>query len=193
MAGMNDSMPTRMDPTVHVTAVVTHRVRPGRESGYEEWIKGIADDARGFDGYLGAHILRPELGVSPNHVIVVQFATCVQLDAWMQSEIRKAWIERVKPLILEPESIKVLTGLEPWFQLPGQPFHGPPKRYKQALLVWVAVAALSLLVSPVVTMLLGAWPLVLRVLVNAAVMVVLLTYLVMPLLTRCFRRWLFSG
>ena len=182
-----------MDPSVHVTAVITHRVRPGREAGYEEWLKGIADDARGFDGYLGAHILRPELGVSPDHVIVVQFATCPQLDAWMQSKTRRDWVERVKPLILEPESIKVLTGLEPWFQLPGKPSQGPPKRYKQALLVWVAVAVLSLIVGPVVTTLLAAWPLVLRVLVNAAVLVVLLTYLVMPFLTRCFRRWLFSG
>lgn len=181
-----------MDASVHVTAVITHRVRPGRESGYEEWIKGIAPDARRFDGYLGAHILRPELGVSPDHVIVVQFATCAQLDAWMQSETRRAWIERVKPLILEPESVKVLTGLEPWFQLPSQPAHAPPRRYKQALLVWVGVAGISLLVTPHIAALLASWPTVLRVLFNAGFMVVLLTYWVMPLLTRCFRRWLFS-
>ena len=31
----------------------------------------------------------------------------------MQSESRKDWIERVKPLIRKPESIKVLTSLEP--------------------------------------------------------------------------------
>jgi antibiotic biosynthesis monooxygenase (ABM) superfamily enzyme len=50
----------------------------------------------------------------------------------MQSESRKDLIERVKPLIPKPESIKVLTGLEPWFQLPGQPILTAPKRYKQA-------------------------------------------------------------
>ena len=53
-----------MDSSVHVTAVITHRVRPGREPGYDEWIKGIATDALSFEGYLGAHIIRPELGVS---------------------------------------------------------------------------------------------------------------------------------
>ena len=179
------------DPGVHVTAVITHRVRPGRESGHDEWIKGIAADARGFDGYLGAHILRPQLGLSSDHVIVVEFATGAQLDAWMQSETRKAWIERVQPLILEPESVKVLTGLEPWFQLPGQPSHGAPKRYKQALLVWVAVAAISLLVTPHVAALLTFLPMVLRVLLNAGITVLLLTYWVMPFLTRCCRHWLF--
>jgi len=119
-----------MDPTTSVTAVITHLVRQGREAGYDEWLQGIGADARVFNGYLGAHILRPELGLSSDHVIVVQFDTCQHLEAWMQSETRRGWMERVQPLIREPESIKVITGLEPWFQLPGQPQQAPPKRYK---------------------------------------------------------------
>lgn len=182
-----------MDPSISVTAVITHRVRPGREAGYEEWIKGIATDARSFNGYLGAHILRPELGVSPDHVIVVQFDTCPHLEAWMQSDLRKGWIERVQPLIREPESVKVLTGLEPWFQLPGQAKPAAPKRYKQALLVWVGVAGLSLIVGPLVASLLAGWPEFLRILINTGIMVALLTYWVMPFLTRRFKGWLFRA
>ena len=182
-----------LDPSVHVTAVITHRVRPGREAGYEEWIKGIGVDALNFEGYLGAHILRPEMGVTADHVIVVQFDTCQHLDNWMQSETRRDWVERVKPLIREPESIKVLTGLEPWFQLPGEPARPAPKRYKQALLVWLGVAIISLLVSPLIGAALTSWPWVLRILMNTGVTVLLLTYWVMPLLTRCFKRWLFQA
>ena len=63
---------------------------------------------------------------------VLQFDPRPHLVTWMQSESRKDLIERVKPLIPKPESIKVLTGLEPWFQLPGQPILTAPKRYKQA-------------------------------------------------------------
>ena len=182
-----------MDPSVSVTAVLTHRVRPGREAGYEEWLKGIAADARTCNGYLGAHILRPELGVSSDHVIVVQFETCQQLDAWMQSETRRSWIDRVQPLIREPETVKVLTGLEPWFQLPGQPRQAAPKRYKQALLVWVGVAGLSLLVGPLVGTLLPGAPQVLHMLISTGITVALLTYWVMPWLTRCCKGWLFKG
>jgi antibiotic biosynthesis monooxygenase (ABM) superfamily enzyme len=185
-------MTSDTDPSVHVTAVITHHVRPGREPGYEEWLKGIAADARNFDGYLGAHILRPELGVSSDHVIVLEFDTCPHLETWMQSEIRKDWIERVKPFIREPESIRVLTGLEPWFQLPGQPTHAAPKRYKQAILVWIGVVGISLLVSPHVSALLASWPWILRVLANMGITVLLLTYWVMPFLTRCFKGWLFK-
>ena len=185
--------PPLMDSSVHVTAVITHRVRPGRETGYEEWLKGIAADSRNFDGYLGSHILRPELGVTSDHVIVLQFDTCQHLETWMQSESRKGWIERVKPLISEPESIKTLTGLEPWFQLPSQPTHSPPKRYKQAILVWVGVASTFLVVSPLVAALLSSWPGILAMLVKLTIMVGLLNSLVMPFLTRRFQGWLFRG
>ncbi|MEB3353366.1 MAG: antibiotic biosynthesis monooxygenase [Cyanobacteriota bacterium] len=182
-----------MDPSIQVTAVITHRVRPGREAGYEEWIKGIAADARNFSGYLGAHILRPELGLSSDYTIVVQFDTCPHLEAWMQSETRKSWIERVNPLIREPESIKMLSGLEPWFQLPGPSPHSAPKRYKQAILVWIAVVSISLLVSPHVNALLSSWPMVLRLSINMGITVLLLTYWVMPFLTRIFKNWLFKA
>ena len=180
-----------MDPSVHVTAVITHRVRPGHEKGYEEWLKGIAAHARRFDGYLGSHILRPQPGVTSDYVIVLQYDTCKHLETWMQSEIRKGWAERMKPLICEPESIQVLTGLEAWFQLPGQPSHSSPKRYKQGILVWIGVASIALLVSPHVAALLSSWPWILRVLVNTGITVLLLTYGVMPFLTRRFQDWLF--
>ena len=110
----------------------------------------------------------------------------------MQSKIRKDWIERVKPLIREQQSIQVLTGLEAWFQLPEQPTHSPPRRYKQAILVWIGVASISLLVSPQVTALLISWPWILRLFANVAITVFLLTYGVMPFLTRRFQDWLFK-
>lgn len=182
-----------MDPSMSVTAVITHRVRAGREAGYEEWLQGIAADARNCTGYLGAHILRPELGVTSDHVIVVQFQTCQHLSAWMQSETRHHWLERVQPLIRQPESVKVLTGLEPWFQLPDQPRQPAPRPYKQALLVWLGVAGLSLLVGPLVGTLLPGAPQVLHILISTGITVALLTYWVMPFLTRRFKGWLFKA
>lgn len=182
-----------MEPNISVTAVITHRIRPGREAGYEDWLEGIAADARGFNGYLGAHILRPELGVSSDHVIIVQFETCQHLEAWMQSETRRRWIERVEPLIREPEAVRVLTGLEPWFQLPGKTRQTSPKRYKQALLVWLGVAGLSLFLAPLLGWLLGSWPQPLRLVINTGITVVILTYWLMPWLTQRLKGWLFKA
>jgi antibiotic biosynthesis monooxygenase (ABM) superfamily enzyme len=175
----------------HVTAVITHRVRPGREQGYEEWIKGISAAAREFAGHLGVSILRPQ-GGSSDYVIVLQFHSANHLDTWLSSDIRKAWIERANPLIQEKETVQVLTGLEAWFQLPKQPGHSAPKRYKQAILVWIGVMTVSLCVSPLITPLLSSLPWILKVSVNVAITVILLSYVIMPRLTQWFKGWLFS-
>lgn len=190
MGGDRDYFETDRDQ--HVTAVITHRVRSGREADYESWIKGISADARQFDGHFGVKILRPQPGVSPDYVIVLQFDSCPHLDAWLTSDIRNGWIERVKPLIQEQESIQVLTGLEAWFQLPQQPMPSVPKRYKQAILVWVGVMTVSLSIGPWVLSWLEPLPWVFRIAVNAAITVSLLSYVIMPRLSRWFRGWLLT-
>jgi len=176
----------------HVTAVITHRVRPGREAGYETWIKGISADARQFEGHLGVSILRPQPGASPDYVIVLQFNSCPNLDAWLNSDVRRGWIGQVQPLIQEQESVQVLTGLESWFQLPSQAAPKAPKRYKQAILVWVGVMLISAGVQPWLTPVVGPLPWLLETAVRVAITVGLLSYVIMPWLTRWLRGWLFA-
>lgn len=180
------------DKGQHVTAVITHRVRTGREDGYEAWIKGIAAAARQFEGHWGVNILRPQPGATSDYVIVLQFDSCSNLNAWLNSEVRKGWIDRVQPLIQAQESVQVLTGLEGWFQLPKQAGPAAPKRYKQAILVWVGVMMVSLLVQPLLAPVLQYLPWPLRVGVSVAITVVLLSYFIMPRLTRWFKGWLFA-
>ncbi len=176
----------------HVTAVISHRVRPGRESGYETWIQGISAAAREFEGHLGVSILRPQPGASPDYVIVLQFDRCDRLQAWLKSDVRKDWIQRVQPLIQAQESIQILTGLEAWFQLPQQSVPSAPKRYKQAILVWVAVVTVALTVGPLLEPWLQRLPMLLALGLNVAVTVVLLSYVLMPGLTYVFKGWLFA-
>jgi antibiotic biosynthesis monooxygenase (ABM) superfamily enzyme len=69
---------------------------------------------------------------------------------------------------------------------------GPP-RYKLALLTWVAAYAVITLLLGVLGPATSSWPLALRTLVLSVTMVVALTWLVMPRLTRLFRPWLSAG
>jgi antibiotic biosynthesis monooxygenase (ABM) superfamily enzyme len=176
-----------------VTAVISQRVREGREPGYEEWMKGIAAAARDFEGHLGISILRPQPGSPPDYVIVLQFDTCDHLQAWLKSEVRQRWLERVQPLVKdEGDTIQILTGLESWFQLPKASGAIAPKRYKQAILVWVGVMAASLVVTPLIRPLLAPLPGLLALSLSVAITVILLSYIIMPNLTRWFKPWLFS-
>ena len=65
-----------------------------------------------------------------------------------------------------------------------------PPRYKTALLTWVgAYGAISAILYELGPMM-ATWPLLLRTLVISVLMVVTLTWVVIPVLMRLFRGWL---
>lgn len=177
----------------HVTAVIAHRVKPGREKGYEAWMKGIAAAARDFEGHLGISVLRPQPGAPPDYVIVLQFDHYDRLQAWLTSDVRQEWFDRAQPLIYPQQNIQILTGLESWFQLPTQLRAPTPTRYKQTLLVWGAVMLVNLFVTPFVEPLWRSLPSLVSTSLNSAVTVFLLIYVLLPNLTRWFKGWLFSA
>lgn len=83
-------------------------------------------------------------------------------------------------------------GIEPRMRRQPQPAGAPP-RYKVALLTWAAAYAVITLVLAVLGSTMAAWPLAVRTLVLSLTMVVTLTWLVMPRLTRVFATWLHAG
>lgn len=175
-----------------VTAVISHFVRKGREQGYEEWLKGISADARKFEGHCGLTILRPQPGTRSDYVIILRFDSYRHLQQWMNSEVRKRWIERAEPLTQKVENVQILTGLDYLVSLPGQTPLKPPPRYKTAILVWMGVYFCSTLLGVVVMPHLMVLPFMLRQAIMVAITVGLLTYLVMPFLTKIFAKWLHS-
>ena len=86
-----------------------------------------------------------------------------------------------------------LTGLESWFTLPGQASAAPPPAYKMAVLTWVTIFPLITLVVVVSAPLIGGLPLAARLAVTTLVTVTLMTWVVMPRVTRLMRRWLYPG
>jgi antibiotic biosynthesis monooxygenase (ABM) superfamily enzyme len=70
-----------------------------------------------------------------------------------------------------------------------RPAAGPP-RYKLALLTWLSAYAVITLLLAVLGPTMASWPLVLRTLLLSASMVVTLTWVVMPHLTRLLGGWL---
>ena len=174
-----------------VTAVASRRVKRGREREFEEWLSGILAAANEFPGYLGSEILRP--GDAPGddeYRIVFRFDRASNMRAWEKSEERRRWLDKMDPLVHE-ENVQVLTGLETWFTLPSKPGEPSPPRYKMALVTWLAVFPLISLIFALFGPLLSQLPTLLRTLVLTAVMVSLMTYVIMPRMTRLFSFWLY--
>jgi uncharacterized protein len=182
-------LPADADGTV--TTTVTRRVKPGHEAAYEAFLAGISGAARAFPGYLGVEIFRPAPGRGGEYRIVYRFDSLTHLHAWLDSAEHAAWLQRAEPHVAGPMRTQVLTGLEGWFTLPTQPGLPPPPQYKMAILTWVTIFPLITLVVVATAPLLGSLPLVLRLAVTTGVTVPLMTWVVMPRMTRLLRRWLY--
>ena len=175
-----------------VTAVISQVVKPGREQGYEDWLKGIAAAAKLFEGHYGVTILRPKRERS-EYVIVLRFDRYANLKKWMKSDIRREWIERSEPLVQKPQDVQILTGLESWVSLPGQLQKFPPPRYKTALVTWLGVYSLAVTLRYLLSPLLALLHPMLGQAITTGLIVILLAYFVMPQLTRLFYQWLYPN
>lgn len=177
-----------------VTAVASRRVRLGREREFEDWLSGILTEARKAPGYRGSEVLRPSNRNDDDHYrIVFRFDRVSNLQAWENSEERFRRLREVRPLLHEDGRIDVLTGLETWFTLPSKPGQAAPPRYKIALVTWLALFPLITLFFVAFDPLLSQLPTLLRMLVLTAVMVTVMTYMIMPRLTRLFSFWLYPN
>jgi antibiotic biosynthesis monooxygenase (ABM) superfamily enzyme len=174
-----------------VTTTVTRQVKPGHEAAYEQFLDGIIAAASRFPGHLGAEVFRPQTAAAGEYRVVYRFDTAQHLHAWLGSAEHAAWLERAEPHVIGPLRRQVLTGLEAWFTLPTQPGLPPPPRYKMALVTWMTIFPLITLVVVATAPLLGRLPLVARLAVTTGVTVPLMTWAVMPRVTRLLGWWLY--
>jgi uncharacterized protein len=175
-----------------ITTAVTRRVKPGHEAAYEEFLEGIIAAASGFRGYLGVEVFRPSRG-GDEYRIVYRFEGSGDLRSWLDSDEHAAWLERAEPHVIGPMRTSMLTGLESWFTLPARPGAPPPPPYKMALLTWITLFPLITLVVLALDPVLTRLDLVPRLAITTAVTVPLMTWVVMPRVTRALRGWLYPG
>lgn len=68
-----------------------------------------------------------------------------------------------------------------------------PPRYKLALISWAGAYGVITLILYLLGPTMAAWPLMLRTLLISVLMVMALTWIVLPTLTRLFRAWLLAA
>jgi antibiotic biosynthesis monooxygenase (ABM) superfamily enzyme len=173
-----------------ITVVVRHRVKPGKESEFEGWRRGISLAARRFEGHLGSHVLRP---ASPglDYVFLFRFDTLDHLERWEQSETRREWLGRLAGVTAEPVSRERHSGMEVWFTPPAG--RVPPPRYKMVVATVVALYPLVSLVQWFLSPHLAGLPFLARTFVSATLLVSVMTYFAMPLSTRLLAPWLYGA
>jgi antibiotic biosynthesis monooxygenase (ABM) superfamily enzyme len=179
-----------MDSEEHgpVTAIVTRDVVPGRESDYEDWARRVVSASARY-GATGHTFLHSDPAAPTRRVLIAQFPDVDHVRAWDESEDRNQ-------LVREAEQFSSLhlqraSGLETWFALPGRRAIVPPPRWKQLLATLVGAYPLVVLMSAFVLSRIATWPLLLRSIVLPVVLLSLMTYVVMPVVTKALRGWLY--
>ena len=99
-----------------VSAVISTRVRPGKDDEYRAWERRIATAQSKAPGLQGYRFEPPVPGVQHNHVIIVRFDTEANLHNWLHSPIRKKLLEEAEPLIEESHARMARSGFEQWFR-----------------------------------------------------------------------------
>jgi antibiotic biosynthesis monooxygenase (ABM) superfamily enzyme len=172
-----------------VAVVVSHRVRPEDEADFLEWQQRVTSAEREFPGFRGSELFRPQAGIQDDWAVVYRFDSAEHLDAWLNSNEReKLLAEGAKFRDFELRRITAPFGN--WFASADDPTAPPPPSWKSALAVLIGLYPTVVLLTLATAALWSEADLWADLLVGNIVSTILLTWLVMPFVTRAMSFWL---
>jgi uncharacterized protein len=179
-----------MGEPIHIA--ITRRVRKERVGDFERALADFASRSLAEPGTRGVHCLHPPPGSgSREYGIMRSFASAEDRQAFYESSIYKDWLAQIEPMVEGEASYRELSGLEAWFR---DPNGSQPPVWRMALLTWIAVWPVSMLVPAVIMPMLGpSFSPTLAAGIVAAGIVVVLTWVAMPLLVKAAHPWLHSS
>jgi uncharacterized protein len=187
-----------------VTVIVKRIAKKDKIKEFEEWLSGISKEVSRQEGSMGIDIIKPTPNISnkskPEYVIIFRFNTYENLDKWEKSPIRHEWLQKGRKLAESDYDVQKMTGLEFWFtpyfndeSSPMIPLQ-PPPRYKMVIVTIPVISILLMTLVPQIHFLteMLSIPFPVRLVIALTITVLLMTYIIMPLLTKLLKPWLFK-
>lgn len=176
-----------------VTLVLSKMVKANCNDEYESWAKGINKVIRKFDGFIGVEVIRPREPSHNEYVILIRFDNNKNLDRWQYSDVCRRWILNAQELIEKQSKFKKTDDLEQWFTLPDQEAtdYKHPPYYKKVVVGILAVYPLILLSNLFINPYVEGLPYYVRVLVSVVVISSLMSYPMIPWISRLLDFWLY--
>jgi antibiotic biosynthesis monooxygenase (ABM) superfamily enzyme len=171
---------------IHVA--ITRRVRPGCEAEFQQALREFFQTSFTHGGVLGATMLVPPPGSDSREFGILRTFTDEQeRDDFYASPLFNAWEERCGPLTESGSwTFRPLHGLEAWFRSPSS----PPPRWKMATATFLGVFPVAMILNLTLGPVIRPWPFILSSAVFNLCVVAVLTWVVMPLITRALHGWL---
>ena len=175
-----------------VTVNARIKAKKGRIDEFEEWLDGIIHESLKFEGHMGVNIIRPPDSANPEYIVIIRFDNYQNLAKWENSGIQRKWIEKGKDVIEHEPKVAKQTGLEFWFT----PIFGntapalEPPRYKMAIVTGAVIFVILNTLLPLIQSVTAGVPDLLEALILVVIMILLMTYVIMPTITWLLRPWL---
>jgi antibiotic biosynthesis monooxygenase (ABM) superfamily enzyme len=92
------------------TAVTAVQVRQGEEGAFAGWLTELNKTISTFPGYVSAVVIPPVPPLQSDWVMVQRFQTIEQLRAWLDSDERRALLDKSASLLADEGTTNVIQG-----------------------------------------------------------------------------------
>lgn len=182
------------EPSAAVTRIARRKSLPGHERQYEELVREMFALMKKHRGFRGGELI-PPAQPGDAHQVVVNYDTEGDLAGWDRSADRHRILARMREHAESDPEHRRLDVLDEWFIGPSVPASTHPPRWKTAVVTWMGIWPLA---SLAIWFLTPVWqrlglPFLVITAINVVVIVVFMTFLVAPMLTKLMKGFLVSG
>ncbi|WCT74649.1 hypothetical protein PQ455_05315 [Sphingomonas naphthae] len=164
-----------------------------RHAEFQRLVEGMGSAATRAHGATGVDAAATgRTGEDERWSVNVLFESEQALARWRGSSDAAKWRARLEGVASEQPLIRVRKGVEIWFS-PASAYADPPPGWKLALLSIVGIYPTTLVLNQLLAPLERSAPEWAIALVSVSILSALVTWLIMPALTRLFHGWLYPA